>query len=181
MTQEITKKPKSLLSCEISLNYLRRAKDAGIDATFLRMDTHYLPFEDDSFDCVVITEVMEHLYSPYRVLEEIHRVMGKNGILILSVPNQMFLPNIIQHLINKPVKGHDLHLSYYDPHALVKLLNFVGFSVLNYKTAFFYIPPFKPLFSFHVVQEICVFLFKNFGDKIIVKAEKSDRNIREDR
>ena len=37
-----------------------------------------------SFDTVIATEVLEHLYDPQRAIDEIYRVLTPGGILILS-------------------------------------------------------------------------------------------------
>jgi SAM-dependent methyltransferase len=46
-----------------------------------------LPFDNDIFDLVICTEVLEHLLWPQRVLNEIYRVLGATGRLLVSVPN----------------------------------------------------------------------------------------------
>jgi SAM-dependent methyltransferase len=45
-----------------------------------------LPFEDDSFDIVFLTDVIEHLEDPMNCLKEISRVLQPWGSLILSTP-----------------------------------------------------------------------------------------------
>ena len=45
-----------------------------------------LPFQNDSFDCIVCTEVLEHLPEPINVLNEFRRVLKKNGMLFLTTP-----------------------------------------------------------------------------------------------
>ncbi len=45
-----------------------------------------IPSEDDSFDCVLSSEVMEHTEDPRFYLKEAHRVLKPGGSLILSVP-----------------------------------------------------------------------------------------------
>jgi SAM-dependent methyltransferase len=49
-------------------------------------DLHDLPVEDESFDFVLCTEVLEHVADPARVLSELHRVLRPGGGLLLSVP-----------------------------------------------------------------------------------------------
>lgn len=44
-----------------------------------------LPFADRTFDCVVCTEVLEHLDNLHRIFDELVRVAGKH--LIISLPN----------------------------------------------------------------------------------------------
>jgi SAM-dependent methyltransferase len=41
---------------------------------------------DNSFDTALCTQVLEHTYDPNKFLEKIHRILRKNGALILTVP-----------------------------------------------------------------------------------------------
>jgi 2-polyprenyl-3-methyl-5-hydroxy-6-metoxy-1,4-benzoquinol methylase len=47
-----------------------------------------LPFGDDSFDLVVCLEVIEHVEAPDAVLDEFARVLGPQGLLVISSPNR---------------------------------------------------------------------------------------------
>lgn len=49
-------------------------------------DAQNLPFSDGTFDCVVATEVAEHVREPLRLIHEAHRVLVPEGLLLLSVP-----------------------------------------------------------------------------------------------
>ena len=49
-----------------------------------------IPLRDDSFDLVVLFEVLEHVMKPEVVLKEISRVLKTNGILFLTVPNRFY-------------------------------------------------------------------------------------------
>ena len=42
-------------------------------------DVYAIPFSDDYFDYVVISEVLEHLESPSKAISEIHRVLKWGG------------------------------------------------------------------------------------------------------
>lgn len=58
------------------------APGPGVD---LVGDAHDLShFADDTFDCVLCTEVLEHLHTPQRAIDEIHRVLKPGGKLILT-------------------------------------------------------------------------------------------------
>lgn len=46
-----------------------------------------LPFKTNSFDCVFLLAVLEHLEYRDLALKEIHRVLKKNGYFFISVPN----------------------------------------------------------------------------------------------
>jgi 2-polyprenyl-3-methyl-5-hydroxy-6-metoxy-1,4-benzoquinol methylase len=45
-----------------------------------------LPIKDGSFDCVVISEVLEHVDDPASILSEANRILAKGGRLIITVP-----------------------------------------------------------------------------------------------
>lgn len=47
-------------------------------------DAHNMPIEDGTYDVVIATEFLEHCYEPKRAVSEIHRVLRKNGTVILS-------------------------------------------------------------------------------------------------
>ena len=49
-------------------------------------DGHYLPFKDGSFDAVWIQAVLEHVVSPEKVVDEIHRVLDRKGIVYAETP-----------------------------------------------------------------------------------------------
>jgi len=46
----------------------------------------YLPFKNESFDMVLLTQVIEHLEDPQKALYETYRILKQNGILIISWP-----------------------------------------------------------------------------------------------
>ena len=47
-------------------------------------DAHELPFNDNEFDVILCTEVLEHLHSPHIAAEEMRRVLKPSGKLILT-------------------------------------------------------------------------------------------------
>ncbi len=49
--------------------------------TALVCDAHNIPFEDKTFDGVIIQVVLEHVVDPYRCVEEIYRVLKDDGIV----------------------------------------------------------------------------------------------------
>jgi ubiquinone/menaquinone biosynthesis C-methylase UbiE len=58
----------------------------GGKVTVLAQDATSLSFPDDSFDRVIATHVLEHLYKPHQVLREWARVLKPGGTLSLVLP-----------------------------------------------------------------------------------------------
>ena len=54
--------------------------------TTLICDAHDIPFENDSFDGVIMQAVLEHVVDPYQCVEEIHRVLKKEGFVYAETP-----------------------------------------------------------------------------------------------
>ena len=49
-------------------------------------DGETFPFSLDEFDSVVANEVFEHVFNPDNFLDEIHRILKKDGKLIMTLP-----------------------------------------------------------------------------------------------
>jgi len=61
--------------------------------------TKQLPFDNASFDYVVLAEVIEHLRNPYQVMQELNRILRPGGKIILSTPNILNLKSRIRFLL----------------------------------------------------------------------------------
>lgn len=76
---------------ESSLVHAREAlaKEAELvqnRARFLVADATQLPFENASYDTVILGEVLEHLTQPMKVLGEARRILRPGGRLVVTVP-----------------------------------------------------------------------------------------------
>jgi SAM-dependent methyltransferase len=49
-------------------------------------DGNTFPLEDESFDAVIFSQVLEHVFNPDEFLNEVRRVLRKNGKLLITVP-----------------------------------------------------------------------------------------------
>ncbi len=60
----------------------------GVEVRRGNLETAPLPYAENSFEAVVLSEVIEHLAgSPLPALEEVYRVLLPGGQLVLSTPN----------------------------------------------------------------------------------------------
>ncbi|MDD1783632.1 class I SAM-dependent methyltransferase [Enterovibrio sp. ZSDZ35] len=49
-------------------------------------DAHCIPLKEDSFDAVIVQAVLEHVFYPDRVVEEVHRVLKDDGFVYAETP-----------------------------------------------------------------------------------------------
>ena len=91
-------------------------------------DVYNLPFASESFDALVLSEVLEHLEDVHRALGEVHRVLRPGGRAVASVPHR---EQILQHLCihcNRLTPAH-AHLHSFDAAKLSSCVEARGLEV----------------------------------------------------
>jgi SAM-dependent methyltransferase len=63
-------------NCEHGINYIDHFCDINLA----------LPFQDNSFETVVLSDVLEHLSNPEFTITEINRILKPNGFLLMNYP-----------------------------------------------------------------------------------------------
>ena len=58
-----------------------------------------LPYDDNFFDAITFTEVIEHLENHRKILEEINRVLKPGGCLVITTPNILNMKSRIRFLL----------------------------------------------------------------------------------
>ena len=71
---------------DVSFSYLEKAKERGIEVCCAFAED--LPYRDELFDVVVCTDVLEHVLDLNKAIESILRVLKREGILIVRVPDR---------------------------------------------------------------------------------------------
>ncbi len=91
-------------------------------------------FESESFDAVTLWNVFEHLYNPNGTLQEIHRLLKKDGILVMIFPNWDSLDH---RLFGKGWIGYDAprHLFAYPAKVYSNMIEHAGFNIIGIQAA----------------------------------------------
>lgn len=97
--------------------------------------THPLPFDNNYFDAVYLGEVLEHVWDPKKLLEEVYRILKKDGVIIIDTPNPYAILKIIRFIIKgKDFLGDPTHKIFFSPIILKNLLEKTGFIVKEITT-----------------------------------------------
>jgi len=87
-------------------------------------------FPSDFFDMVILWHVIEHIPDPRKVLKEIRRILKKDGILVLALPN---IESLQFKIFRKYWFPLDVprHLYHFSPRTIKRLLELSGFDVVK--------------------------------------------------
>lgn len=112
---------------DIQLNKLRFSRRYG--RALANGDTFRLPFAAQSFDCVLSSQVIEHLPADDSVFAEMVRVLRPEGRLIIGTPDYHSLWPVIERLYGffAPNAYADEHITHYHPALLQEKLRRLGF------------------------------------------------------
>jgi glycosyltransferase involved in cell wall biosynthesis len=97
----------------------------------LRASVFALPFKGETFDCLISSEVIEHVPYDNVLFTEMRRVLRKGGMLIIGTPDYARLGwRIIEPIYGFVMPGgyRDEHITHYTRQSLTEILNRNGFS-----------------------------------------------------
>jgi SAM-dependent methyltransferase len=132
------------------LEEARTSLDAPIGFACTQAVGESLPLADGSFDCVLLSEVIEHLEKPQISICEAMRVLCPGGRLLITTPNyRSFWPLMewtIDRLNMAPKMAGEQHISRFHLSSLKRLLVEVGLE-LEYAGSIYNLSPFLSLVS----------------------------------
>ena len=118
----------SLLKAEEGYEFFESISNAG--AEFLKGSAYSLPFQNNSLDLVVCSEVLEHLHHYNDAVKEIHRVLKPGGKFYASVPASW--PEKICWALSKDYQNQPGgHLRIFNQSKLVSEISEAGFKFLS--------------------------------------------------
>ena len=97
------------------------------------------PYENESFDCVIFCEILEHLLlDPDHAVAEMARILKPNGFLVISTPNATRLTNLYFIALGKNIYDwysangvYGRHNREYTHSEVVDLMNRHGFNIFR--------------------------------------------------
>jgi len=136
------------------------------------IESEDMPFDKNSMDLVITTCVLEHLREPYRLFEEAHRVLKKDGYLYVVTEGYIttFLPDYWNFWADPT------HIRPYTKRALKRLGEGTGFEICKTGVIrtmeFVILSPFFPILNLLSESNFSFMPFEIFGKNVYLIAKK---------
>lgn len=115
---------------------IRYAKEKlGLNA--FHGDLGGIHFPDEHFDYVHVNNVLEHVPNPVPLLKECHRIVKRDGIFYLSVPNGFVDSRDLVDFASSekiPARSKQGHIFFFQEKTLRRLFDEIGFEILKTET-----------------------------------------------
>jgi len=131
---EYKKTAKTIIGVDINKTLLNAAitKKGAKNLHYLDMcdnvQVHKFAEQHGQFDTLVCTDVIEHVSNAGLFLDNIHKLMSKDGLLYITTPNMRSVRWFMMFVRNK-VKINFDHVCWYDEFTLSVMLKRHGFKV----------------------------------------------------
>ena len=151
-----------------------------MSANFDICDISELDFSDNTFDKIILSEILEHVRDEKNILNELHRVLKLHGTLILSTPYVDVVeeyseqkPKLSSKRTRRDIEGGHVRNGY-SLKLFSKILDDAGFNIVTYcfvgkkftiRTGF-------PLFLVAYPISMLDKFINGAGSGIVIKAEK---------
>ena len=155
---------KDLHGLDMSKRYVNYARKKNLYDVQLG-NVESIPFDDNSMNFIIMDQVFEHLIDPSQSFKEVKRVLKKDGLVCISVPNAAkygdnYFFDFFWFLIREHVQHFDLnHLNF--------LANLEGFELVDsseYETS---------MMSKEMILPVLTVIFRFTGKKQSIQFNRS--------
>ena len=113
-----------------ALNILKKLNRQNEESVYLiQGDAFTIPIPDETFDIVFHQGLMEHFKDPMPLIQEHFRILKKDGLLLIDVPQRYHIYTLIKHILiffNKWFAGWETEFSI---NQLKQIIERAGFEV----------------------------------------------------
>ncbi|MCF8057637.1 MAG: class I SAM-dependent methyltransferase [Desulfocapsa sp.] len=132
----LAEKGFEVAGCDFSKEGIEQARKLCPDAKFevCSVYDNMLDTFGGEWDIVLSSEVIEHLYDPGRLIENVYPMLRSDGIFIITTPYHGYLKNLVMAVTGKMDKHFTVlwdggHIKFWSFRTLSALLEKKGFSV----------------------------------------------------
>ena len=94
-TAKILSENNKVISLDLNIVRLKLQEDFKDNIQRVNGDALIVPLKADSFDLIILQDVIEHVNDPQSLIISLYSLLKKNGILYLSTPNRLSVFNVI--------------------------------------------------------------------------------------
>ncbi len=89
--------------------------------------------KNEKYDVIILSQIIEHITEPYKMLNKVYSYLSKGGILYIATPNfNSHLSKVLK--VNFPYLSPPEHVIFYSPKTLYFLLQKTGFQRMKIRT-----------------------------------------------
>ncbi len=130
-------KNNTVVCAEINKTRIKRLKEKGLRVIDQDIEEKWKA-KDNSFDTVIMTEVLEHCFATSHILHESYRVLKKGGRVIITTPNITSIGHRMQILLGREPSYYSHtsfeHIRIFTPQSLKIMMKKSGFRYMKIKT-----------------------------------------------
>ena len=159
-------------------------KDKKMDIDFFIADNVEkmdLKFEKESFDLIILGDVLEHLLQPWESLAYIKSFLSKDGLIIASLPNIRYVSIMKSVLINGDFKYESsgildrTHLRFFCKKNICEMFSSAGLELIKILSHFQLLGRGKKAFLYYWFDKITFGVFRDFLTfQYLILARKED-------
>lgn len=94
-TSQVLSQDNIVTSFDMNKIRLQRQQNYFSNFNLLCGSSSSLPFKNNSFDLIILQDVMEHLDNREKLINNLYNLLNDNGMIYLSTPNKFSVINII--------------------------------------------------------------------------------------
>ena len=136
-TKNLAEFSPRVTAIDISMDQIELNARAHPEIDFLQHDVaERFPFDDEAFDVIWCSEVLEHLFDPGFALREMHRVMAPGGKLLVTVPYHGVFKDVLIALCrwDEHFAPGNPHIRFFTVNTLKQLTEAAGFREVETRT-----------------------------------------------
>lgn len=133
----LSKKFKNSFGIEISNEAVKLCRKKNLNVRLLDYEKDNILIDNEPFDCIVATEVFEHIYDSYLFLNIINTSLKNGGYLVFTTPEFFSIKRIYGLLMGRcPTEMENpTHVRFHTFKYIKKLLAQQGFEVIAHSRA----------------------------------------------
>ena len=121
---------KGVWGIDYNLLRIQRAQKNVPTANVICGDLLHLPFQPETFDVVVCSQVIEHIPEDTELLKSLASVLRSRGLMVLGTPNEgCFMARMRNHLLEPTIMKMTDHAHFYTEQAIRRKIEGAGFLI----------------------------------------------------